>query len=113
MSTPPDHAPRLPPPAPQGRPHPGALPVATETSSGRASWRERLAEFFRVVARGALRAGERLPRGIRLPVGISLMIGGLFGFLPVLGFWMIPAGIAIASLDIPPLRRRVDRWLDS
>ena len=33
------------------------------------------------------------------------MLGGLVGFLPILGFWMIPLGIAVASLDIPPLYR--------
>ncbi len=34
------------------------------------------------------------------------MVGGVFGFLPILGFWMIPLGLAIAALDIRPLWRR-------
>ena len=52
-------------------------------------------------------ADERVPRGLRSVLGLLLMIGGLAGFLPVLGFWMIPAGLAMIALDIPPWRR----WL--
>jgi len=36
---------------------------------------------------------------------MGLMLGGVFGFLPVVGFWMFPLGIAIAALDIKPLYR--------
>jgi hypothetical protein len=39
------------------------------------------------------------------------MIGGVAGFLPVLGFWMIPVGLALIALDIPPLRRRLLAWV--
>ncbi|MGK7652167.1 MULTISPECIES: hypothetical protein [unclassified Roseovarius] len=42
-------------------------------------------------------------------LGVLLILGGLFGFLPVLGFWMIPLGVAVASLDIVPLWRRLTR----
>ena len=52
-----------------------------------------------------------MPPGIRTLVGLALMAGGVLGFLPILGFWMLPLGIAIASLDFPPLRRRLERWL--
>ena len=52
-------------------------------------------------------ADERVPRGLRSVLGVLLTIGGLAGFLPVLGFWMIPAGLAMIALDIPPWRR----WL--
>jgi hypothetical protein len=59
-----------------------------------------------------LRWGQRyLPPGIRTLVGLALMAGGVLGFLPILGFWMLPLGIAIASLDFPFLRRRLERWL--
>jgi hypothetical protein len=44
---------------------------------------------------------------IRIPVGILLILGGIFGFLPVLGFWMIPIGIALIGRDIPFVRRAV------
>lgn len=59
-----------------------------------------------------LRWGERrLPPGVRTLVGLALMAGGVLGFLPILGFWMFPLGVAVASSDFPPLRRRIRRWL--
>jgi hypothetical protein len=30
------------------------------------------------------------PRVTRILIGVGLVIGGIFGFLPVLGVWMIP-----------------------
>ncbi len=50
----------------------------------------------------------------RIVIGVLLIILGFFGFLPVLGFWMIPLGIAVLSYDIPAvrrLRRRFEVWL--
>jgi hypothetical protein len=46
---------------------------------------------------------RRVPPGLRLVAGLLLMVGGVFGFLPVLGFWMIPLGLGVAALDIKPL----------
>ncbi|WCL53096.1 PGPGW domain-containing protein [Gimibacter soli] len=53
----------------------------------------------------------------RLIVGVLLVIGGILGFLPVLGFWMIPLGLVILSVDYPAVRRfrrrmevRLLRW---
>ena len=48
-----------------------------------------------------------LPRSrlARIGVGVALIIGGILGFLPVLGFWMIPLGVVILSQDIPAVRR--------
>ncbi len=69
------------------------------------------AEAVRKVQRATAWARARLPRGLRTVVGILLVIGGLFGFLPILGFWMIPLGLAFIALDIPPLRRRLTGWL--
>ncbi|KRS12857.1 hypothetical protein XM53_09850 [Roseovarius atlanticus] len=57
--------------------------------------------------RALVRIRSRVPPGLRLVLGILLIIGGIFGFLPVLGFWMIPLGIAVASLDVVPLWRRL------
>jgi hypothetical protein len=48
---------------------------------------------------------HRVPPGVRTLLGIALIIGGIFGFLPVLGFWMIPLGVAVIALDFPGLRR--------
>jgi hypothetical protein len=46
----------------------------------------------------------------RLPVGIALILAGSLGFLPVLGFWMIPLGIAVASLGLRPVRKKWRDW---
>ncbi len=50
---------------------------------------------------------KRLPswRPARVALGIALLLGGLFGFLPILGFWMIPLGLAVLAVDIPVIRR--------
>ena len=42
---------------------------------------------------------------VRLGLGILLVAGGLLGFLPVLGFWMIPLGLLVLSVDLPAVRR--------
>ena len=42
---------------------------------------------------------------LRMAFGVLLIIGGFLGFLPVLGFWMIPLGLAILAVDFPPVRR--------
>ena len=48
-----------------------------------------------------------LPRSkpIRIGLGTILIGGGLLGFLPVLGFWMIPLGLLVLSVDLPAVRR--------
>jgi Ca2+-transporting ATPase len=53
-------------------------------------------------------------RALRLISGAVLVVGGLLGFLPILGFWMVPLGLLILTVDLPPvrrLRRRIDVWL--
>ena len=62
--------------------------------------------------RTLLWGNNHVPPGLRTIVGFLFMVGGVFGFLPVLGFWMIPLGVAFVSLDIPPARRRIDVWLE-
>lgn len=57
----------------------------------------------RTLARALVRVRRTLPPGTRLPAGIVLMAGGTLGFLPVLGFWMIPLGVGVAALDVKPL----------
>src|SRR5262245_12786067 len=44
-------------------------------------------------------------KAVRIGIGILLVIGGLVGFLPVLGFWMIPLGLLVLSIDLPIVRR--------
>jgi purine-cytosine permease-like protein len=54
----------------------------------------------------------------RIGMGGLLVTGGFLGFLPVLGYWMLPVGIAILAIDFPPVRRfqrrmnvRLGNWL--
>jgi len=54
---------------------------------------------------------------VRRGAGVLLVVGGVLGFLPVLGFWMLPLGLILLSDDIPWLRRkrrqaqvRISRW---
>jgi hypothetical protein len=56
-------------------------------------------------------------RWVRAPIGALLIIGGILGFMPILGFWMIPLGLSILALDflwaervLSRLHRRM-RWL--
>jgi len=55
---------------------------------------------------------------IRIPLAILLILGGIFSFLPVLGIWMLPLGLAVLAVDVPFLRRpvadvivRLQRWI--
>jgi hypothetical protein len=54
-------------------------------------------------------AGRDVPlpqtRAFRIALGIALMLGGLAGFLPILGFWMVPLGLLVLSVDMPFVRR--------
>lgn len=56
----------------------------------------------------SLRHRLRLPhtRWKRIALGWALVAGGLLGFMPVLGFWMLPLGLAVLSVDVPYVRRR-------
>lgn len=43
-------------------------------------------------------------RLVRVPVGIFFVLAGFLGFLPVLGFWMLPLGLLLLAVDLPALR---------
>ena len=63
----------------------------------------------------ALRFGRHrlsLPasRIFRVLLGVGLCVGGLLSFLPVLGIWMLPLGILVLSVDLPPVRRARRRF---
>ncbi|MEQ1753594.1 MAG: hypothetical protein ABL973_05630 [Micropepsaceae bacterium] len=49
----------------------------------------------------------RVPRSKtgRKVLGGALLAGGAFWWLPVLGLWMVPAGLAVLSVDSPRVRR--------
>jgi hypothetical protein len=64
---------------------------------------------------------ERRYRLVRIPLALVLIPGGLLGFLPVLGFWMLPVGLLLLAVDVPAMRpaisaalirgrRRVELW---
>jgi hypothetical protein len=79
-------------------------------------WRRMAAALRKAFSKDTLRRGvkwseENVPPGLRSILGILLIVGGVFGFLPILGFWMIPLGAALIALDIAPLRRRLMAWL--
>lgn len=42
---------------------------------------------------------------VRIGAGILLVIGGIFGALPILGFWMLPLGLILLSADFPWAKR--------
>jgi hypothetical protein len=44
-------------------------------------------------------------RALRIAIGIALVVLGIFGFLPVLGFWMIPLGLLVLSYEFATVRR--------
>ena len=49
----------------------------------------------------------------RMALGAGLVVAGLVGFLPILGFWMLPLGLIILSIDLALVRRhrrRVQVW---
>ena len=61
------------------------------------------------------KARVRLPasRILRVIIGAALILGGIFGWLPILGFWMIPLGLLVLSYDIPVIERwreKVAEW---
>jgi hypothetical protein len=60
-----------------------------------------LARVKRAVSR------ENLPKSriARIGIGAALVLGGIVGFLPVLGFWMVPLGVAVLAIDIPIVRK--------
>jgi hypothetical protein len=52
-------------------------------------------------------------RWLRILIGVGLIVLGIFGFLPVLGFWMIPLGLLVLSYEfhvVRRLRRRFVVW---
>ncbi len=59
---------------------------------------------------------DRLPnsRSVRVALGTALVIMGIFGWLPIIGFWMIPLGLLVLSVDfhyVRRFRRRLEVWL--
>lgn len=49
---------------------------------------------------------------LRVPTAALLIVGGLLSFLPVLGIWMLPLGIALLAEDFALCRRACAHMLD-
>ncbi|PSJ60096.1 hypothetical protein [Kumtagia ephedrae] len=49
----------------------------------------------------------RMPksRPLRIAIGVLLIVGGVLGFLPILGFWMVPLGLLVLSYEFASVRR--------
>ena len=56
---------------------------------------------------------DKLPPGVRSILGLLFMVGGVFGFLPILGFWMLPLGAALIALDLPFTRKKIEIWMEA
>jgi hypothetical protein len=44
-------------------------------------------------------------RWLRILIGVLLVVFGCLGFLPVLGFWMVPLGLLVLSYEFATVRR--------
>lgn len=62
------------------------------------------------LAIGRWRIAMPQSRAARIGIGAGLIVGGFLGFLPILGFWMIPLGGLVLSHDLPFARRLRRRW---
>lgn len=80
--------------------------------------RDRLNRQFDVIVRRFPRLGGLVrflradhSRLLRFPLGLLFIFGGLFSFLPILGFWMFPLGLMLIAVDVPFLRGPVARLI--
>ncbi len=67
----------------------------------------------REIVVGSFRLKLPESRWLRTLIGVLLVFGGLLGFLPVLGFWMVPLGLLVLSHDshfVRRQRRRLAVW---
>ena len=52
---------------------------------------------------------RHVAKALRIMLGILLMLAGLLGFLPILGFWMLPLGAILLAREVPAVARLIDR----
>jgi hypothetical protein len=51
-------------------------------------------------------------RWLKIPMGLLLTAGGILWFLPIVGLWMLPIGLALLADDVRLLRSLRSRALD-
>ena len=69
--------------------------------------------FMAAVRFGGRKVHVPGPPVVRVLAGFALILCGVLGFLPVLGFWMLPLGVLVLSVDLHPvrkMRRRIEVW---
>ena len=74
----------------------GALTV---TGAGLRKW------YMKQKLQEQMKRLKSMPKWQRVTVGLLLVVGGTLGALPVLGFWMIPLGLALLAVDFAWARR--------
>ncbi len=50
---------------------------------------------------------------MRIGLGVLRLFGWTLSWLPILGFWLLPLGLMILSIDLPflrPARNKVEAW---
>jgi hypothetical protein len=50
-------------------------------------------------------------RRVRLPIACLLILGSFLWILPVFNIWMMPIGLMLLALDVPPMRPSVSSLL--
>lgn len=76
--------------------------MADDTKGGQSAPRYPTRSTIKVLNRSVPMPNSR--RG-RIVLGSALVAGGIVGFLPVVGFWMLPLGLLVLAHDIPRVRR--------
>jgi hypothetical protein len=104
--------------SPQETPHkhPTHLTLACMSSKDDEHLNRHLDNLQRWLPGGAASWFRRLrepeARWVRIPAALLFICGGFLGFLPILGFWMLPIGLLLLSMDIPLLRGPTARALN-
>jgi len=94
--------------------HRAAANEAAAHAMGADDWRlDRLIDRLPKRIGSAVRFVRRpSARWLRIPMGLLLILGGILWFLPLVGLWMLPIGLALLADDFRPLRSLRSRILD-